>query len=423
MNMSAAKQKISLPQERHDPFNHSYYWPDPGIRVDVERLEEDGQAEITVHHDGENGARPLYWGRTNLLSAASCYAVTKRLSAHTELDWDNIFTQVSKLSFQAYRKGEDVESIGRRPAENSLHFQLWPLLEKGKATTIYAPGGSGKSYLSCYLALLVQTGCTGLDSDSFCFLPEQGNVLYLDWEGCREDHERRVWALKQGLGIGEEVTFLYRRCTRPLAADIETVQRMCLEYDISLVIIDSQMAASGYGPDPAVQATLFYNALRILKCTTLTLDHVSKEAWSSSSYDSTGPYGSVVKFNRARSVWEVKKSQEPGDDFLELAIKHIKHNEGRLYRPIGIRFNFDNGEGDSLESVRFSLIDIAGNSVLAKGSLSVKERLKAALQGGHKKAPELAEELGIDKDTTRNRLNENKKIFKRYNDGWGLIDN
>ena len=337
----ATKLIIGKPETEFKIGQYNYHWAELGIRISVDRLDDDGPGEMAVYYDNGGPPKLLHWGRTNLLSVQSCSQLAKRLKENVELDWQTVLTYVSTLTFQEHRRGEPVVPIGKRPASTRIAYQLYPLLEKGQATTIYAPGGCAKSYLADYFAILIQLGYTGLDSSRFGLIPEATNCLYLDWESNKEDHERRVWAIKQGLGIKTEDCFFYRFCEQPLASDIHALQRLVTENDIGFVIIDSQMAASGYGPDPAQQASVFYNALRSLRCTSLTIDHVSKSDWANSSAEATGPYGSVVKYNRARSVFEIKKAQEPGNDFLELSLKHIKHNEGKLLKPTGIRIDFN----------------------------------------------------------------------------------
>jgi hypothetical protein len=413
--------EINKPEISFGNNSYSYSWPDLGIQINVERLDDDGQAEVAVYSKSSKDSRLLTWSRTNLLSIMSCSQLAKRLNDNVELDWGTVLPYVSTLTLEQYRKGGPVVEIGRKPEDLKVRYQLEPLLERGQATTIYAAGGSGKSYLADYFAILIQLGYTGLNSDFFSLIPEQANVLYLDWEACEQDHQRRVWAIKQGIGIDTEETFFYRFCEQPLVNDIHNIQKLITEKEIGFVIIDSQMAASGYGPDAALQASQFYNALRSLHCTSLTIDHISKSDWAGGTGESTGPYGSVVKYNRARSVFELKKSQEPDNEFLELSLKHIKHNEGKLLKPIGVRINFNHGEGNNLESVTFTTCNLADNSTLAK-TLPLKDRLIDALRRGTKEIDELSEELNADKGTIRARLNGNKTVFKHYQDGWGLLE-
>ena len=415
-----AQPAIGKPEAEFKIGQYNYRWADLGIRIGVDRLDDEGPGEMSVYSEDGGTSKLLFWGRTNLLSVQSCSQLAKRLDENVKLDWSTILTYVSTLTFQEHRRGEPIVQIGKRPVSTKVEYQLYPVLEKGQATTLFAPGGCAKSYLADYFAILIQLGYTGLDSDHFGLIPEATNCLYLDWESNKEDHERRVWAIKQGLGIETEECFFYRFCEQPLASDIHALQRLVVDNDIGFVIVDSQQAASGYGPDAAQQASSFYNALRSLRCTSLTIDHVSKSDWASPGAESTGPYGSVVKYNRARSVFEIKKAQEPGDDFLELSLKHIKHNEGKLLKPIGVRIDFNHDKESHLENVTFKLCNVADNPELAK-TLSVKDRLVSALKGRKREVPELSEELNISETVVRARLNDNKKTFKHFTDGWGLL--
>jgi hypothetical protein len=318
------------------------------------------------------------------------------------------------------RRGEPAVPVGKKPETMKVEYQLTPILEKNQPTTIYSPGGFGKSYLAAYIACLVQFDVRGVSSG---WMPTSGNILYLDWEGCKEDNTRRVWAIKAGLGIDSEETFLYRFCSQPLVNDIHSIQNLVFEYSIDLVIIDSQMATAGYGPDLAQVSSQYYNALHSLRCTTLTLDHVSKSEWNKATdSDSVGPYGSVVKYNRSRSQFELKKSQTAGDDFMELALVHKKHNEGRLMKPIGIRLEFHDDLLGNLDKVTFSTCDVGDNPELSKVQ-PLRDRLIGILRGGLMTVKDLVEELDKPAATIRMELNRkaNKDIFIKKGDQWGLL--
>jgi hypothetical protein len=257
-----------------------------------------------------------------------------------------------------------------------------------------------------------------------------GNVLYLDWESCKEDHQRRVWAIKQGLvregiAVSPDETFAYQFEKGPLVDDIYYIQRLVTENNIEFMVIDSHMAAQGYGPDQAQVASQFYNTLRSLNCTTLTIDHVDKASWRGLG-ETVGPYGSVVKFNRSRAQFELIKQQGTGEDFVELALKHTKNNEGRLLPPIGIRIDFTNNENDELECVSVSQCDIKNNAELSKITQSLKQRLIDLLENQPMAVRELHEALGSPESHIRTELNRKakKQIFvKNEDDTWGLITN
>ncbi len=414
---------IGQPEFKPGLNSYEFKWRELGVTIAIDRLDDEGQGEIAVKHCSNEEERLLCWSKTNLLSVQSSTQLAKRLKENLDIDWVTILTYVSSKTFQHHRQGEPARQIGREPRNLEVEYQLCPLLEKGQPTTLYAPGGSGKSYLADYIAVLVQHNYLGLvNGDTGGLVPKAGNVLYLDWESSFDDHARRIWLIKKGLGVDTEETFLYRPCSQPLVNDIYAVQKEVFDSKIDLVILDSQMAASGYGPDPAQVASQYYNALRSLKCTSLTIDHVSKSEWrGDSGGESVGMYGSVAKWNRARCVWEIKKAQNPGDDFFDLSLVHKKHNEGKLINPIGIRINFHQENGRT-EKVTFESLDLASLPILSK-SLPVWKRIQSELKRGTMTITALASTLEVSENSIKSELYRKKgKVFAQINgDDWGLL--
>lgn len=399
----------------------NYVWRDYKLRVTAERYDDDGSAELSFHSSNGANESLLHTTRVNLLATPTMSSLAKRLERNSpNTPWTDILTYITGKTLEIARRGEPPSPVGKRPQSMKAEYQLSPILERNQPTTIYSPGGYAKSYLAVYVACLVQFNHKGIIDSPNCWTPTAGNVLYLDWESSLRDHERRVWAIKQGLGINTGETFLYRFCHQPLTTDIRNIQRLVAESNINLLIIDSQMAAAGYGLDSSQVSSQYYNALRSLRCTTLTLDHVSKAEWGKiADSDSLGPYGSVVKFNRSRSQFEIKKNQTAGEDFMELALIHRKHNEGRLLKPIGIRIDFHNNTNDELEKVTFKACDISDNPELSKAQ-TLRDRLIHILEGGSMPLKELAEQLERPENTTRTTLNRYRDTFVKLGKEWGL---
>lgn len=403
---------------------YRFEWGEPhNIVANVNRLRTSSEDQIKgeleiVKGEGEERRFLLVPTQFNFSSERTRTMFAKDLTTKLDIDleWKEIFDGLAYYVQELVRKGEPIVPIGCRPHSMKQDYQLRPILERNESTTLYGPGGSAKSYMADYIACLVQFGVRGV----YGWEPVQGNVLYCDYESSPKDHERRVWAIKQGLGISTENTFLYRFCSQPLATDIASLQRLVREHNIALLVVDSQMAAAGYGPDPAQVSSQYYNALRSLRCTTLTIDHVSKLEWQKQAdTDSTGPYGSVVKWNRARSVYEIRKSQAAGDKSLELALVHRKHNEGKLLPPVGIAIDFLEDCHEELTRVTFSPCDISDNPELSKVQ-TLKDQLTAVLAEGPRKVKDLANELGKPEATIRATLNRYKDTFVNTGEEWEL---
>lgn len=397
-------QEVPKPEVTKGLNSFTYDWPDLAIRVNVSRIDDEGYGELAFYYNNGNGIQPLHIAKHNLLSTSSAVQLAKRLQKNIDLNWDAILAQTSMLTLEAIRKGQPSVPIGMKPDAMILEYQLWPVLQRGQPTTIYGPGGTAKGYLAVYIASLVQYGILGFDNEpgTHHWRPNQGNVLYCDWEAGERELKRRAWAVKQGLGLSSDATFEYLFCDKPLEDCLHNVQEIVSTKKIDLVIIDSQMAAASHGPDAAQLASQFYNALRSLRCTTLTIDHVDKVTWRGES-EAVGPYGSVVKYNRSRLQFEVRSYQTPGENFVKVALKHRKNNEGPLIKDAGIRIDFLNDKDGTLDMVTFCQFDVQDDPVLAREP-TVWEKIKNCLEMEPMTPREISTETGVDEKTIRTEL-------------------
>ena len=409
---------MNTPEVKENIGSIQYIFEDLGLKVNVERMSDEGKAELWVFSlNGSKGKyKLLHTANANLMSTSTMSGLAKRLREHSEkISWPDVLTYITAKTMEIVRRGEPIKKIGMKPEQMKLEYTCYPILEKGQPTTIYGQGGNGKSYLAEYIGCLVQFNVCGVHG----WLPTAGNVLYLDWESDYEVHTRRTWAIKKGLGIDTSETFLYRYCSQPLVYDIDQIRRLVSENNIELAIIDSQMAASSHVPgDPAVAIAQFYGALRSLRCTTLTIDHQNKEGEL---------YGSIAKTNRSRSQFELKKAQEPDETFIEVALIHRKHNEGKHLKSIGIKINFIEDNEGHLEEVKFQDCEVVNIHKLSEVASTLKDRIINHLASGATTAEDITESLpgttinGIR--VTLTRLKKSGHITRLDNQRWGLTYN
>ena len=316
---------------------YQFAWAQEGVSILLDRLQEDTKqvvtAEMTIQQSVTDRPSHLHQARVNLTSTTARTTVAKHVATRADapdVDWVGIIEQACTLTLRAFRQGEPVHQVGNMPPREAPRFRLEPLFYEGQPNLIYGPGGIGKSFLGVLFALMVQTGAeiTG-------FTPRIGNVLYLDYETSKEEIDERVQLLKAGLNMPREAEFSYRYCNQALAAEMAEIRRLVAQMEIEFVVVDSVGSACGGDPESADSVLRYFNALRSLRVTTLSIDHVSKA-------DADKPFGSVYKWNQARVAYQVRGQQEPGDDHLEVGLFQRKNNSGRLLKPIGLSFSFAN---------------------------------------------------------------------------------
>ena len=159
------------------------------------------------------------------------------------------------------------------------------------------------------------------------------------------------------------------------------------------MIIDSAAFATGE-PESAEATAGYFNALRALEVTTLTIAHVSKTGQESH------PYGSIFWKNGPRSIYRALSEQR--DNLLHVGIRHTKANNGPLHHDRAFDFTFgDNiimaspGEPRDIEPME-------ANAPLAS-------RIMDQLEAEALKPAELAETLGTPAATVRSRLSKMAK--------------
>ena len=214
-------------------------------------------------------------------------------------------------------------------------------------------------------------------------------MLYLDYEDDADVHVRRLQALLRGHPELTGATIHYQRCTEPLSRLTYGLARLIQCEGITFVILDSIMAATG-GDSSAKAATKLFAALRTLDTTTLALGHVPKSMAEGQDHQTV--YGSVFHQNYARSVFEIQKRQEVGEDGAILALIHRKSNLSRLHHPIGLRM-FQNAESTE---IRYEPCDLNHVVEMAK-ALPAAAQIRNLLDDGRPRdAKHIAEETGLE---------------------------
>ena len=388
-----------------------------GIQVEVSRINESTRAGTTTAELFITSALPatpqrVYQDRLNLTSASSKRTLRQELEKRIEGDfWQDILEVTCSKTLEMHRQGEPVEEISTEDEITRPGYLLHPLLMQNHPTVIYGLKGTAKSLVGLLCGIIIQLP---MPHNPLNMRPLDTTVpvFYLDYETDKNEYSWRLKCLEMAMRFGY-LAIQYRRCSTPLVDDIEQIHRIVNEKRIGLVIVDSLGPACG-GADlntsePAIR---YYNALRSLKVTTLTLAHTSKNPLSKE----TSIYGTVFFTNLARSIWELKKEQEHDDNYLEVGLYHRRCNYSKLFKPMGFRIDF------AEDTIAVKRDD--DNVVLQANRTNPEKILHCLLNNGAMTTPELVAETDITENTLRvtlSRLKKNGKLTQLGDKKWGVL--
>jgi hypothetical protein len=351
-------------------------WPRLHVEARVDRIREahdhEVKGEILVVSSRPTSAGHLRQGRIILTSPASRKTMAKSLGERDpDVDWDALLEQLCVATLSEWRTGSPVVQLEQVDVQAQARWLIEPILQLHNPTLIYGPGSTGKSWFAQYLAVLMDEGVShsGLHV-------EPSTVLYLDWETDQNELGTRVTMLRHGLGLEGESHIWYKAMNQGLANDIEAIRTVVMDKGIDVVVCDSLGSACMGEPESAEVVLRCFNALRSLGLTSICIDHTNKEGVL---------FGSVYKYNSARQVFEVKKSQDPDADKLVLGLFHRKANNSKLRRDIGFELAF------SADAVTITRRDVRTTEL--ERHLPMLDRIKVALGRGAMAAREITEEL------------------------------
>lgn len=408
--VAQARTRPREPELRREGDTFIWLWHSTGIGVACDALRETAlglHAEVTIATENALYARSpdghILFTRMNL-STADARATNTRILAQRRPDipWADVLEAACYGTVSAWREGNAVVHLGTLPVVRNKPQCIAKVLPAEETTVVFAAGGSGKSYLALACGMAVQCGIALPNG----LVPHvTGQVLYLDWESNQDEHNARVDELARGWGIPHP-DIIYRPMHRGIADDIPATRRLIARYDVKLVIVDSLGGALAGKPEDGEVNLRTFNALRMLSpATRLVVAHTSW-AGAEQKEGQAHIFGSVFATNMARSVWELRKSNDR-TDVLDIALFHRKVNRGRLQSPLGLRFTIDEATWTTTITAR-DVDDTPDLAVYAP----LGQRIRAALRGGPLSREDLAEKTGAHLDVIRTTTNRMTGLVK-----------
>ena len=394
----------------------------PSIHVTVGRVTRDysksPQAEVVI--DVSPNLAPersprVFRGRLGLLSRSGikgCVTTCERRVPGYA--WADIIDDVCDAALNNQRTLLKPEIVGlKEPKRERPAYQVWPLLPSRVPTLIYGQGGIGKSWLAVYLCALVDGELTasGLNADA-------GNSLYVDWEDDQSTLDARAWAIKRGEPeIDDTWGLRYFAAQGPLVDWIDDLANHVAREEFDLVVIDSVGLALGGDANDAETVLAFFRALRQLDATILLIDHMTKGPDSKDR----GAFGSVYKRNSARSLWEMRQS-ENGE--MTMGLYHRKANNSRLSPPVGLSLNIIEDDDYTIQAASFRRCDVADLPDDLAGGMTMPQRITATLSRGELPVETIREALDdappASVDAVLSRMVKRGKLTKPSRGMYGL---
>ncbi|MBT3447919.1 MAG: AAA family ATPase [Bacteroidetes Order II. Incertae sedis bacterium] len=226
------------------------------------------------------------------------------------------------------------------------------LIPEGYMTILAAHGGVGKSFLALRLAVSACLGLPFLEQPT-----ETKRVLYIDAELDEVEFQRRLNRVLSGMGLDNSVLknrLWYIQLPGPITSSktISTIKSHIRRLDIGFSILDSLSIALGAD---ATKQEVVSTAMKGLEewGSLFALDHVSGSEARNAAFLAS-PFGSVFKYNQARSVLTLGKAEGGG-----IVMRSIKSNFSADGTVLAYKLDFEQDEG----AIKFRRIELTDSSL------------------------------------------------------------
>lgn len=396
-------------------------WPDLKLRISVSKIRQHRDDRVTawlmIYSSSTGKERLLHQADLNFTSTQTQKNLASSMSDRFESlghSWENIIEQLRYFVLELVRTGEPVmESYSDEEDIAPPTYLINPIMPEYQPTIIYGEPGAGKSRIS--LVLYICSILPWYNNRLGLVAPPRHMVpLILDYETDERTVKWRMKCLQLGLDL-PPIPINYRRCSMPVADDIEAIQEAMSKVDAEWLIIDSMAAAVGGDMNDTSIALKFFKALRQLKVTSLCLGQTQKDP--EKKYKTV--FGTGIYQYYSRSIWEIRKAQTRGENEMHIALHHRKANEDKLHKPISYHFTFNE---DRVMVTHERIQDVPEFF----DDMSMDEKILDTLKGGSLNMGEIAEatdeSIGYCR-TACSRLKKKDLIVRLPDKSYGLKAN
>jgi len=409
---------VNLPQITATVSGYIFSWEKERLIAEISRIHNhnDGRVtgEIAISTTAPGYSPHLHQAQFNFSASRSRNELGRILDERYGklADWSTLLEQLCFYTLERMRRGEPVVVLQPGDEIKPPEYLLEPLILKNNPVIIFGDPGSAKSTMALILSQIMAHPDDNFGLD---ITPPSHDVkcLYLDYETDEDTLKWLLTKLQRGMGL-PRAALPYRRCAMPLAQDLDQIHRHIHDTGAEVIIIDSLgLACAGDLKDPQV-ALAFFSALRQIRITSLILAHTAKNPETKKKTI----FGSVFFEAQARSIWEVWKRQDVGEDEMDIALFNRKPPPfQKLFPPVGMHIDF------GLDTISVSQAQPRTIIEFLAG-LSTQMQIQEVLKHGAMSTKEIPDALGTTRgaaDSAIKRLKDKGKIVKVI-DKWGLVE-
>ena len=413
---------MNPPQITETVSGYIFSWQKEMITIEVTQIHAhtDGRVtgEITVTTQAPGYGPHLHQARFDFSSSHSRTDLAKTLELRYPklANWFDILEQLSVYTLERSRRGEPVRVLSTGGDVRPPEYILEPILLKNLPTIIFGDPSSAKSTVALILTQIMSCPLAWVGCFSDIIPPRRPiTCLYLDYETDEDTVRWMLTKLQRGMNL-PPLKLNYRRCALPLSQDIDQIHRHISDTGAEVTIIDSLGLACGGDlkePEPALS---FFSALRRLKTTPLILAHTAKNPETKQKT----VFGSVFFGAQGRSIWEIRKVQEIGDDEIDVGLFHRKAPPfQKLSQPLGLHITF---------TYDAMVVSPSKPKTIPAflSAVGTQAQIRELLKDGALSTKDIMEALGISRgaaDMALKRLKDKQRVIKLQNGKWQLVDN
>lgn len=362
----------------------------------IRRSDVNAYVKVSIHI-GE--VTTEYESRLNLASASARDSFARAMGriAKNKLEFDSYLSAAIVAVNKAIAAKPRLIDLIDAPLKKENQWLLEPFILDKAPNILFGEGGGGKTYIALRWMLSLATGVPFLGIKPLRVV----KCMFLDYEDDDSEGSDRIMKLAGSKTItpdGQTPDIDLMRNIKYFNAEgipfhdlIPTLKELIAEHKIEFILIDSAVTACGGEPEKAETVGRFFNALKKLGVTTLTIAHETK----SENHDHV--FGSIFWRNFTRNMWNAQSEKNPVDSReISFGLFHRKCNHASLRGNVPLRIF--HGE---------DVVDITrGNSEEWGGkSLTVGERIVAMLRSGPKQFGQIAMDMeDVKKETITQTL-------------------